>query len=252
MSRPSGFFDGAAYASRGLGLIFRPGLRRFVWVPLGVNVLVFSMLIWLGLSEFGGLLDRLLPHTGWLAYLRWAIWPLFTLTLALAVFYSFTLVANLIAAPFNSILAERVEYLLTGRAPPGGFEPFWRQILPTLRSELRKASYMLVRALPLLLLFVVPGLNLLAPFLWALLGAWFLAIEYGDYPMANHGLSFVEQHRRLKAARPAALGFGLGVSLLMLVPGLSFLAMPAAVAGATAWWCDSLGLPTASGPSPGR
>jgi len=246
MSTPNSFFDGAAYATRGLRLILMPGLRRFVWVPVSVNVLVFSLLVWLGVSQLEGLLDRLLPASSWLAYLRWLVWPLFVVALVLVVFYSFTLVANLIAAPFNSLLAERVEHLLTGHIPGGAFDSLWRQILPTLRSELRKAVYMLVRALPLLVLFLIPGLNLLAPFLWLLLGAWFLAIEYADYPMGNHGMHFDEQHRQLKAARPAALGFGLGVSLLMAVPGLSFLAMPAAVAGATAWWCEGLSGTTGS------
>ena len=37
-----------------------------------------------------------------------------------------------------------------------------------------------------------------------LFSAWFMALEYGDYPMANHGISFKEQHRRLKQTRLTA------------------------------------------------
>ena len=241
-----GIFSGASYAGRGLRLIFRPGLRRFVLVPLIVNIVVFSLLIWLGVTQFEALLDRLVPETGWLSYLRWLLWPLFVLALVMVVFYTFTVVANLIAAPFNGLLAERVEHLLTGRVPESGFASLWREIGPALRSELRKLAYFLVRAVPLLILFLIPGLNLLAPALWLLFNAWFLAIEYADFPMGNHGLGFREQHRRLKAVRLPALGFGAGVTLVMMVPVLNFLAMPAAVAGATAWWCERLA-PQATG-----
>ena len=37
------------------------------------------------------------------------ILPLFVLTLLVAVFYTFTIVANLIAAPFNSLLSSSIE-----------------------------------------------------------------------------------------------------------------------------------------------
>jgi len=63
-------------------------------------------------------------------------------------------------------------------------------------------------------------------------------LEYADYPMANNGMTFKDQHAVMKQTRFAALGFGGGVTLLMLVPLLNFAAMPAAVAGATAMWCD--------------
>jgi CysZ protein len=37
--------------------------------------------------------------------------------------------------------------------------------------------------------------------------------------------------------RLTALGFGGGVTLLMMIPLLNFAAMPAAVVGATRLWC---------------
>jgi CysZ protein len=78
--------------------------------------------------------------------------------------------------------------------------------------------------------------NLAAPFLWALFSAWMLAIEYVDYPMANHRLHFAEQRKRLRGRKLLSWGFG-GASLLMtMIPVVNFLAMPASVAGATAMW----------------
>ena len=239
--------DGASYLIRGLRMITRPGIRPFVMIPLAVNIAVFSLLIWLGIDQFELLMDRFLPDDeSWLAWLRWLLWPLFAIAILLIVFYSFTVIANLIAAPFNGLLAEKVEQRLGGSLPQqtGGFKQVMKDLLPALLSELRKISYFLLRAIPLLILFIIPGINLIAPFLWIAFGAWFLALEYGDYPMANHGLAFKAQRRRLRQTRLTALAFGGSLTLMMMVPLLNFVAMPAAVAGATIFWHERLqGLP---------
>jgi CysZ protein len=239
-------FEGAGYLIRGLALITQPGLRAFVLIPLAINTLVFSLLIWLGFDQFEALMDWLMPAEGswlsWLRWLSWLLWPLFAVAILLVTFYTFTAVANLIAAPFNGLLAEKVECLLGGEPPAqtGGLGQALGELLPSLLSELRKLGYFLLRAIPLVILFFIPVLNLAAPFLWMAFSAWFLALEYGDYPMANHGLDFKEQHRRLKQARLTSLAFGGGLTLMMMVPLLNFVAMPAAVAGATLFWRERL------------
>ena len=47
---------------------------------------------------------------------RWLLWPIFALAVMLVGFYTFALVANFIAAPFNGMLAEAVERYLTGQS----------------------------------------------------------------------------------------------------------------------------------------
>ena len=231
------FLTGAAYLLQGLRLLGRPGLRRYFVIPLGINIVVFTLLGWLGISQFSVFLDWLLPESGWLHLLRWLLWPLFALAMLLLTFYSFTAVANLIAAPFNALLAEKVELHLTGRGPAQPPGSLLASLAPAIRSELRKLGYFLLRALPLLLLFVIPGVNLLASPLWLLFNAWYLSLEYIDYPMGNEGFGFTEQHAWMRGRRGLALGFGGAATLLMLVPILNFAAMPAAVAGATALRC---------------
>ena len=54
--------------------------------------------------------------------------------------------------------------------------------------------------MPLLLLQFVPLLNVVAPVLLFLFGAWMFALEYLDYPMGNHGALF----REVRAARRAS------------------------------------------------
>ena len=235
-------FSGMHYLFEGLRLIRQPGLRRYVAVPLLVSIVFFSGAIF-GLSYWlETLINLLLGYLpSWLNWLRYLLWPVFAVAGVLIIFYSFSLVTNFIAAPFNGMLAEAVEQHLTGQPiDTGGWKALARDIVPSLLSELRKLLYFLLRALPLGLLFLIPGINIAAPFLWALFSAWMLTIEYIDYPMANHLLHFSEQRRRLRQRRLLSWGFG-GSSLLMtMIPLVNFFAMPVSVAGATAMWVREL------------
>lgn len=230
---------GAAYLLRGLRLIREPGIRRFVAIPLAVNTLLFAALIWYGAGEFNAFVDSLLP--AWLEWLRWLLWPLFALTVLLVVFYLFILAANLIGAPFNGFLAARIEQRLTGTYP-GGPETGWKETLagtlPAVLAEVRKLLYFIAWSIPLLILFLIPGINVIAPLLWIAFSARMLAMEYLDYPMGNHGLTFAEQRGRQREKPMLVLGFGAAALFLTLIPVLNFLAMPAAVAGATAMWVE--------------
>ncbi|MCG8428788.1 MAG: sulfate transporter CysZ [Chromatiales bacterium] len=229
-------FLGFGYLVKGIKMLMTPGLKRFLMVPFLINILIFALAGWLGYTQFNELMDWLLPEDSWLAYFRWILWPLFAVTILLVTFYTFTAVANLLAAPFNSILAAKVENMVTGKPPLDNREKLSEIIIPTILSELRKLSYFLIRAVPLLLLFLIPGINLFAPLIWVLFSAWFLSLEYADYPMGNHGMTFPQQHKRIKNVRLTALGFGGGVTLMTMIPIVNFIAMPSAVIGATLFW----------------
>jgi CysZ protein len=231
--------SGAGYLLEGIRLITRPGLRRFVLAPLLVNILVFSGAIYYGVSRFDGFviwMDDQIPS--WLHWLNWIIWPIFVLALVIVVFYSFTLVANLVAAPFNGLLAEKVELYLTGQPleAGGGLKQALIELVPTLIDETKKVLFALAWAIPFLILFFVPGINLAAPVLWFLYSAWMLNLEYSDYAMSNNGLKFKEIRARLRTRRIMGLSFGSAVAGLTMVPVLNFIVMPSAVAGGTAMW----------------
>lgn len=234
MPRPMDFAGGARCLFAGYGLIWRRGLKRFVLAPLAVNTALFGFLLYHLGSFLDRAMERLLP--GWLAWLEWLLWPVLALTVLLVAFYAFTLVANLLAAPFNGLLAERVEQHLTGRTPPegqGGLAGALAELPVTIIDELRKLAYFTGWMLALLVCLFIPGLNALFPALWFLLGAWTLALEFMDFPLGNRGLSFPDQRVWLRQRRGAALGFGSAAMLAALVPVANFALMPAAVAGAT-------------------
>lgn len=234
-------FTGIGYFLQGLRLITRPGLRRYVLIPLAINFLLFGGLIWFGSNQFGQFMDWLMPELpSWLQWAEWLFWLLFGVSALLILFFAFSLVSNLIGAPFNDLLAEAVEFHLTGSRPEqaGGWQKVVAELPRTLMDELRKTLYFLAWSLPFLLLFLIPVVNVVAPFAWLAYSAWMLSLEYADYPMGNHGLQSVEQKQRLGEKRLLVLGFGGTVTIATMTPVLNFLVMPAAVAGATAMWVE--------------
>lgn len=235
---------GAGYVLQGLRLIARPGLRKFVVIPLTINILVFAVLGVLAVEGFERLLAHFLPsgEAWWWVALRGALWLVFALAFTLIAYFSFTVVANLVGAPFNGFLADAVERHLRGGAPAPApaLGVLLSEVPGAVGNELRKLLYYLAWMLPALALFWVPVLTVAAPLLWAFLMAWFLAVEYVDYPMSNHALRLVEVRRSLRKNRMLSLGFGGLTMALTAVPIINLVIMPAAVAGATVMWVREL------------
>lgn len=226
-------FTGAGYFMKGLSLINKPGIRRFVIIPLLINTVLFIGLFTLLGSYFNDLVDQMVAYLpGWLSWLSWLFWLLFVVTAAMLMFMTFSLLANLIGAPFNSYLAAAVEKHLTGHEPPESPRNLWQEIGVAVLSELKKWVYYLLWLIPLVIASIV--LVPLAPVLWFLFGAWMYSIEYSDYPLGNYGLTFPQIRRKVAEQRFLSMGFGSAVTLATMIPVFNFLVMPVAVAGATA------------------
>ncbi len=237
-------FKGARYLIKGFGLIHQKGIRRFAYIPIAINTLLFSFAIWLGVTKFDQWFNSMMPTwlPDWLlAWIMWLLWPLFTALLMLIIFFSFSIIANILAAPFNGVLAEAVEIKLSGQ-PPATLS--WKEIIKDapsmLWNEFRKITYFLLWMIPLFIFSWIPVINIVAPALWVAFSSWILALEYHDYPMANHQLKFPQQRTLLKQKRGLALGFGLATLGATMIPFINFLVIPAAVAGATALYLDNL------------
>lgn len=214
----------------GLRLLAQPGLRHYVWIPLLINLALYAAALWVGIHYFSVFMRGVLPAG--LDFLGWLLWPAFALAYLLIMYFSFTLVANLIGAAFYGPLAERVLAKLGGAAPPP--ERSWgASLLEGWASEFGRLRYFLTRAVPLLVVFLIPGLNLIAPFLWLLFNAWFLAMEYLAYPLEAQGIGFAEQRRLAKPMRIGVLSFGGAALVGLAIPGLNVVIPPAAVVGAS-------------------
>jgi len=212
---------------QGFQLLTRPELRKYLILPIVINLLLYSVAFTLGYYYISDLIAQIIPS--WLSWLEWLIWPLFFISFSIIGFFTFTVIANLIAAPFYSHLAAKTLDIVSGQQ--NNIEE--QSTSQVLMSEMKRMGYILSILLPLLILFIIPGINLLAPFLWALFGAWGLALEFMAYPLENKGMLFSEQKQLAKSSRLSMVSFG-GLAVLGLsIPVFNLLVAPAAVIGAT-------------------
>ena len=231
-------FTGATYFFNGISLINSSGIRRYVFIPLLINIFIFSLGLWFAIAQFDLFINWALSDLpGWLSWLEWIMWPLFALTFYGLVFFGFSLIANIIASPFNGPLSAAVERKISGDEKFNSNKTFAQEVKESVVSELIKLKHSIYLMMPLAFLSLLSiAFPLIAPavaVLWMVYTVWVLTLEYADFPMSNHGITFKMQREKLAEKRLMSLGFGSMVMLGTLIPLINFLVMPVAVAGAT-------------------
>ncbi|MGW4895092.1 EI24 domain-containing protein [Kitasatospora sp. NPDC004240] len=146
---------------------------------------------------------------------------------------TFTAVTLLVGQPFYESLCEKVDET-EGGAPTPPDVPLWRELLISARDSL----YVLVRVAGFgILLFgcgFIPVVGqTVVPVAGFLVSGFFLAVELTSVGLQRRGIPQRERLRLLRGRLPLALGFGVPLILLFLVPFVTVVAMPGAVAGAT-------------------
>jgi len=226
---------GAGHFLHGFSLIMKPKVRRFVIIPLSINIILFVGVTYFVLSNLGMWTEQLLPD--WLDWLSWVLVPITSLVILVIAFFSFSIIGNLIASPFNGYLSAAVEAHLTGKPiSEASYGSMLKEVGRSIANEIRKFLYFILWAIPVLILSFIPVLNLLA----LAITAWLLSLEYIDYPFANHSKNFATVRQQVGTHRAGALGFGGMVMFLTTIPLVNLFVMPTAVAGATSLYVKSL------------
>ncbi|TMO86106.1 sulfate transporter CysZ [Pseudoalteromonas spongiae] len=224
---------GFEYFLSGFSLISQKGLKRFVLIPLLINLVLFgsSLFFIIGWIEQGvNYVNGYLPD--FLSWLEFIIWPIALLLVLFIYSMVFTVITNFIAAPFNGLLSEKVELYLTGqRVNDDGLADLLKDVPRMLGREFAKLMYYLPKALLfLILLLFIP---VFGQVMWFLFSAWMFAVQYIDYPFDNHKIPFAEARQHLKQKQGLSYGFGSAVLIFSMVPIVNLIVMPVAVCGAT-------------------
>ncbi|MDP3938174.1 MAG: EI24 domain-containing protein [Deltaproteobacteria bacterium] len=256
----SAFLEGIGYTRRAFRLIRGDrALLRYAVLPFLINLAVFGLAIAAFVYWFGDLWHLAsawtesarpeawywLPLYWLLAMVRWLIAAVLVVVAVLILWISFTLVGNVIAAPFNKLLSAATERSL-GSVEEAGAEGGWRALLGemarALSDETRKMGFFLLIQAALLPLNLVPLVGTIAYATLSLgFGALFVALEFTDYPMARRRIPFAERRRTVWRHRAVMSGFGGSLFLTFLVPGLNLLLLPLGVVGGTILYLDVAG-----------
>ncbi|MCE7623861.1 sulfate transporter CysZ [Vibrio fluvialis] len=233
--------SGLGYFFYGFDIAVSPGIRRFVLMPLLTNILLVGGALYYLFSHLDSWINDWMGQIpGWLSWLSYILWPLLVITILATFSYFFSTLANFIAAPFNGLLAEKVEEKLTGKkVNDDGVLAVVKDVPRIMAREWRKLVYVLPKAIGLFILLLIPALGqTLGPILWFIFTAWMLAIQYCDYPFDNHKVTFNDMRNSLKQKQGKAYTFGMLVSVLTTIPVVNLFVMPVAVCGATAMWVN--------------
>ncbi len=230
--------SGASYFFKGFSLIRQKGIRRFVFIPLAINALLFSFAFYFVYLELNTYMESIMSWLpSWLDWLSVILWPLAVITILVIFSFIFSTVANWLAAPFNGLLSEKMEAMLSGNeAPKGSMLDIVKDVPRTLSREWQKLAYYLPRAIGFFIIMWL--LPVVGQVIWFLFIAWMMAIQYKDYPFDNHKVPFATMKQMLKQNQGISYSFGLTVAVFSMIPIVNLVVMPVAICGATALWVD--------------
>ena len=244
----SEFFTGIGLLLRGIGLVF--STPRLLLLGLIPGVVSFAVVV----TALGALLyfidDVSAAATwfadNWSADARRAIRLLAGVAIAgvgfVVAVVTFTALTITIGDPFYESIAKRVDERYGGARAEE--LPWHRTLVRNLVDSLRLLALSLLVSIGLFCLGLIPVVGQTAvPVIGALVGGWLIAVEIAGVPFNLRGLRLRERRRILRGNRALALGFGVPVFLVFLVPFIAILVMPGAVAGATLMTRRVLGQP---------
>ena len=224
---------------KGMRFLIKPQLRKFLLIPLLINVLLYGIALGLAYLYIDDLLNYLLPSwlkvISWLSWVFMAIKGLIFIVSLMVCFFTFTLLANFIASPFYDKLSEKtLDFLRAETNDSRTLENYpdlrWME---SLKDEWKRIRYLLIWLVILLIFSMIPVVNLIAPIFWGIWGAWGIGLDYLSYPLSNRGLLFVKQKQLAKTTRLGILTFG-GITVLGLtIPFVNILISPIAVIAIT-------------------
>jgi CysZ protein len=226
-----------------------PSLWPWAALPFLVSLLAFGLAIWAfvaNLDAIAGPLEHALDPGEPSAWWGWA-WAgplllfavlvrwLLLAALGVAIYFLFTVLGGVVAAPFLDVLSERVEEIVSGERPRAarGLADVLRAALRSIVEECKRTLFFLAVQLAILLFGLIPGLQPVAAVASLAFSALFLPLDYTAYALDRRRVPFRARRRWILANGEAMLGFGGFGLALFFVPGLSFLCLPWLVTSGT-------------------
>jgi CysZ protein len=241
-----GLLSGASYPLRALAVLRRtPGLWRYVWIPILVNLAV-GVTVYLGLllAGFRAIETITASLPSWAAALEVLLRVLLVVALLLVTGLVLVRFGVVLGSPWYSTLSERLEAMRGVPGPrggPSGLGGALTDVGRALRFEGQKLLMVLAVSLLLLLLNLVPVAGSLAAGVGGIaLGTTLACLDFLDAPLERRRLGFRQKLAVIRERLPASAGFGLACLGLVSLPFLNLLAIPLCVAAGTLFFCERI------------
>lgn len=225
MSFSSEFGRGIKAYGEAHQVLFRYRLTKYLILP-GIITICYSVVFFLVALHFAGRIsgeaDSYPWWLGWMgAFTEWLMKSVYWLVMGFVFFVTLKYVVQVILAPVLSNLSVAVEKKVLGQTPPSltwkeSLQDIQRSLAISIRNSLHELG-------TCLLLNFIPGFGQLASIG---VSSYFYGFGYMDYVMERkrmtipQSVAFCRQHRGL------AVGLGVVMYLMMLVPFIGWMIAP--------------------------
>lgn len=222
---------------RGLGLLLKaPRLLLLGMAPAVLTALLLLAAMVALVWNAGDLAAAITPFADdWASGLRGAVHVAVGVALVAAALVvamiSFSALTIAVGGPFYEHIAERIEDGL-GDAAPGVDLSWWQLFWMSIRDAIVLVLRSLLFTVPLFIAGFIPVVGqTVVPVLLVLVTAWFLTLELVAVSFYRRGMDLRQRRAVLRKRRGLALGLGVPVSLLCVVPLLAIVVMPIGFVG---------------------
>lgn len=258
MSRIKEFALGLSYVGKGFRFFFN---HRKLWpyavIPTLINLIVLVLLIFALIHYFSdistwifgtarteihtGIISKILGTT--LDVLIFIAKLIIFLVLFIFLFVTTYVISMIISAPFNDLLSEKVEEIVSAQpAPAFSMNRFARSLKRTIFVETQKAVFFITIPLFLLILNLLPVLGSLIYLIIANLFASFaIGFNFLDYPMSRKLWTFTNSLRFAWSKKYLVSGFG----IVVLIPLFPYIFSSPLVTGGTILFVEKISTPIA-------
>jgi CysZ protein len=216
-------YNGAKY------LIKNKNLAPYIILPISINIIIYILFIVLSYSYLPKFLNNFysLPESFWGYIIYYIQILLITVLVISVVIFSFTILANIIAAPFNEFLCRKI-------MKQNNLEikelPFLKEVKRIIFIEIKKALILIAVAILAFLIALIPFP--LFSFISYIIVSSTIAYNYLDYSLEVDLIDFQDRTKYFAQKFFYLIGMGIVIQFILIIPILSLILLPTAVTGA--------------------
>jgi CysZ protein len=223
---------------QGLGLARNEKkLWPFFIVPFLLNVIILTAIFagsWLTVNPW---LQGLVEGDAWYNNVAEAvISPVLAILLGIGTVFSYSILGNILIAPFSDFLSEKQEVILHGEDFDEPLSPMVlaKDVARAISNALRLVVAMLLINLVVLFFNLIPGIgSLIYSAISFLVTAFFMGFQFFDFPLERRRFTFREKRSILLKHFGSTVGVGIAFFLISFIPLFGFLGFNLGTLGAT-------------------